>query len=411
MNRNGIRPSYASATLGSQHPGTHNENKNMNAATLNQLFEQEFPVEQNLSYLNHAAVAPWPRRTANAVKEFADECNNEGSSHFMEWLETESSLRQRLADFINTPSSDDIAFLKNTSEGLSVVAHGYPWQSGDNVVISDEEFPSNRIVWESLERFGVEVRQVDLKTGKSPEDALLSAFDRKTKMLAISAVQYASGLRMDLARLGDECSKRNVAFCVDAIQAMGAVALDVQAMKIDFLMADAHKWLLGPEGIAVFYCSSDWRDRLQLHQYGWHMIENHFDFDTKVWQPANSARRFECGSNNMLGIKALSASLALLEEIGMEEVERRIVANANTLIEEVAKYKTLELITNPSPHLVAGIVTFSNNNVTPEVLHKTLTANGIVCAMRGGGIRYSPHCYNSTDKLVGAVELAASVGS
>lgn len=373
------------------------------------LLANEFPVTQHLNYLNHAAVAPWPKRTAEAVHAFADECVNEGSSHFTEWLELENGLRQRLAAFIGASSADDIAFLKNTSEGLSVVAHGFPWQAGDNVVISDEEFPSNRIVWESLDRLGVEVRQVNLRSGDSPEDALLSALDTRSRMIAISAVQYASGLRMGLERLGSECRKRDVAFCVDAIQAMGAIKLDVQAMHIDFLAADAHKWLLGPEGIAVFYCAEKWRNRLALHQYGWHMIEHHFDFDTKVWEPAASARRFECGSNNMLGIQALSASLALLEEIGMDEVEHRIVANTERLVEEIGNYETLELITDPSPARLAGIVTFASKAVPAEKLHKALTDNKVVCAMRGGGVRFSPHCYIREEHLIDAVKIAASV--
>ncbi|MCG6976462.1 MAG: aminotransferase class V-fold PLP-dependent enzyme [Acidiferrobacterales bacterium] len=379
------------------------------ATDIDALLASEFPVTQHLNYLNHAAVAPWPKRTAAAVHVFADECVNEGSSHFMDWLELENALRERLAAFTGASSANDIAFLKNTSEGLSVVAHGFPWQPGDNVVISDEEFPSNRIVWESLERFGVEVRQVSLRSGKSPEDALLSSFDGKTRILAISAVQYVSGLRMDLERLGSECKKRDIAFCVDAIQALGAIKIDLQAMHIDFLAADAHKWLLGPEGIAVFYCSEKWRDRLALHQYGWHMIEHHFDFDTKVWEPAASARRFECGSNNMLGIQALSASLSLLEEIGMKEVENRVVANAESLVELIDSRDTLELITNPSPGRLAGIVTFKSKIVPTEVLHSVLTGSGVVCAMRGGGVRFSPHCYIRGEKLAAAVETAASV--
>jgi cysteine desulfurase/selenocysteine lyase len=366
-------------------------------------------VTNSFTYLNHAAVAPWPKRTGLAVQEFAQQNVNEGSRHFMEWLELENGLRQRLKDFLNADSSEDVGFLKNTSEGLSVVAHGFPWRSGDNVVISDEEFPSNRIVWESLKRFGVEVRQVSLKNGESPEDALLSAFDEKTRILAISAVQYASGLRMDLETLGAECKNRDVAFCVDAIQALGAIRLDVQAMHIDFLAADAHKWLLGPEGIAVFYCSEKWRDRLTLHQYGWHMIADHFDFETKTWSPATSARRFECGSNNTLGIQALSASLSLLEEIGIGDVEDRILVNAKTLVEEVNRHESLELITDPSPGRLAGIVTFTGKNALPDVIHQALSEKNVVCAMRGGGVRFSPHCYTSSTGLITAIEIAASV--
>ena len=374
---------------------------------IDKLLVAEFPVEHGLTYLNHAAIAPWPKRTADAINRFANECVAEGSRHFASWLETESRLRQRVAELINSPSADNIAFLKNTSEGLSVVAHGFPWKPGDNVVISDEEFPSNRIVWQSLERYSVKVRLVSFANGKTPEDALLDAVDNRTRILSISAVQYASGLRMDMLRLGEECKKRGIALCVDAIQSLGAITQDVQSLYIDFLVADAHKWMLGPEGIAVFYCSHEWRDRLKLHQYGWHMVENHFDFSSHDWNPAASNRRFECGSNNMLGVQALTASLSLLHEIGMNEVERRVTRNAEILIDAIKEHASLELISDPSPGRVAGIVTFKHQSQSADALFDTLVKNGIQCAVRGGGIRFSPHCYAREEKLINAVQIAA----
>ncbi len=375
---------------------------------IDKLLVAEFPVENELTYLNHAAVAPWPKRTAKAVRDFANQCTTEGSRQFNSWLQTEDNLRTECARFINAESGNDIAFLKNTSEGLSVVSHGFPWVSGDNVVLCDEEFPSNRFVWQSLERYGVEARQVSLRNGKSPEDALLDAVDKRTRIIAVSAVQYASGLRMDLVRLGEECRKRDIAFCVDAIQSVGAIEQDVQAMKIDFLIADAHKWLLGPEGISIFYCSPDWRDRLTLHQYGWHMVENYFDFSDLDWKLADSGRRFECGSNNMLGIQALTASLSLLQEIGINDVERRILGNAEILISAIGEYRNLELISDPSPGRVAGIVTFKHITEPNEKVFERLVKNDIQCALRGGGIRFSPHCYARAEKLVTAVKIAAN---
>lgn len=374
---------------------------------IDKLLATEFPVENNLTYLNHAAVSPWPQRTADAVSRFANECVAEGSRHFMSWLETENSLREICADFINAESAEDIAFLKNTSEGLSVVAHGFPWESGDNVVLSDEEFPSNRIVWQSLQSYGVEARQVPLHNAKSPEEALLDAVDKNTRIISISAVQYSSGLCIDLKRLGKECRKRNIALCVDAIQAVGAIEQDVQAMHIDFLVADAHKWMLGPEGIAIFYCSPNWRERLTLRQYGWHMVENHFDFTDLDWKPAASSRRFECGSNNALGIQALTASLSLLNDVGMQEVEQRILHNSNLIISAINGHRDLELITDPSPGRTAGIVTFKHNTEPAEKVFNHLVKNGIQCALRGGGIRFSPHCYALEEKLINAVHLAA----
>src|SRR6266566_7113096 len=173
----------------------------------------EFPITERCIYLNHAAVGPWPRRTQEAVARFADENTAEGARHYPRWLEAEQLTRQQLARLINARVPDDIALLKNTSEALSVVAHGFPWSAGDNVVIPDEEFPSNRVVWESLRGRGVTVRTVTLRNHADPEQTLLAAIDARTRLLSTSSVQYASGLRLDLARLGDGCRTRGVAFC------------------------------------------------------------------------------------------------------------------------------------------------------------------------------------------------------
>ncbi|TPW13737.1 MAG: hypothetical protein FD130_1522, partial [Halothiobacillaceae bacterium] len=240
----------------------------------------EFPQEPGLCYLNHAAVAPWPKRTMQAVTQFAIENMTLGATHYPRWLTKEAQLREQLRELINAPTRDDIALLKNTSEALSVVAYGLPWQAGDNIVISDQEFPSNRIVWESLANRGVELRSVALESAATPEEALLQAIDSRTRLLSISSIQYATGVRLHLERLGDYCHTHQVLFCVDAIQSLGALPLDVQAIHADFVMADGHKWLLGPEGVALFYCSSRAREWLTLQQFGWHMVENLGDYDT-----------------------------------------------------------------------------------------------------------------------------------
>lgn len=373
---------------------------------LDDLFEQEFPVETNLLYLNHAAVAPWPVRTGDAVRRFAAECVDMGAHDYASWLEKEQELREQLARLIHAPSSDDVALLKNTSEGLSMVAHGFPWQAGDNVIIADEEFPSNRIVWQSLESRGVALRQVALPRDGDPESALLAAADERTRLLSISSVQYGSGLRVDLRRLGRLCRERGIAFCVDAIQGLGIMPHDVQTMYIDFLAADAHKWLLGPEGIAVFYCSRAWRERLALHEYGWHMVDHPHDFDRRDWRPDSSARRFECGSPNMLGIYAFSASLELIEEVGVAEMEKRVLGSARRLMEAIARRPELELITDSRPGRYAGIVTFRHRTISAGTLHEHLRAQRIVCAQRGGGIRFSPHAYHRLETLDQAIEAA-----
>src|SRR5713226_1162659 len=371
------------------------------------LLAREFPVERNLLYLNHAAVAPWPVRTMEAVNNFATQCVNFGAQAYAQWIQIEQHLRGQLAHLINAPAASDIALLKNTSEALSVVAHGFPWHPGDNVVICDEEFPSNRIVWESLARYGVTVRQVSVRDAAQPEQSLMAAADAHTRLLSASSVQYGSGLRLDLALLGQFCKEKGLVFCVDAIQGLGAIRHDVQAMHIDFLMADGHKWLLGPEGLAVFYCSASWRERLKLYQYGWHMTEDYLNFDRRDWQEATSARRFECGSPNMLGIHALSASLSLITELGIGEIERRVLTRAQHLLANIKRHPGLELITPTATGRYAGIVTFRHKNIPAAAVFKHLQENKVICAMRGGGIRFSPHCYTrleTLDKALGLIE-------
>lgn len=367
----------------------------------------EFPHEQGLIYLNHAAVAPWPTRTKAAVQAFAAENARCGARNYADWLKIETRLRKRLQRLLNAPASDDIALVKNTSEGLSFVAYGLDWAAGDAVVINNHEFPSNRIVWESLaRRFGVEVRDVDLDQTDDPEAALIAALDSRVKLLSISSVQYASGLRMDLQRLAQACRQRGILFCVDAIQSLGALELDVQAIPADFVIADGHKWMLGPEGLGVFYSRPEARERLQLTQYGWHMVEHVGDFDRPDWQIAASARRFECGSPNTLGIIALEASLSLLEEAGMATVEASILAHARHLIEAIQEHPQLELLSSSTADRHAGIVTFRVTGQDSEPVYRHLLKNGVICAHRGGGIRFSPHFYNTPAQLDAAIELA-----
>ncbi len=368
-----------------------------------------FALDPELIYLNHAAVAPWPTVCVDAVQRFAAENARSGAFEYPRWAATESRLRANLARLINAPSANDIALLKNTSEALSVVAYGLPWQPGDNVVISDQEFPSNRIVWESLARQGVETRRVDLRRGQSPEHALLESCDSRTRLLSISSVQYATGLRMNLEFLGTKCRTRKILFCIDAIQSIGALPFDAQASQADFVAADAHKWLLGPEGIAVFYCRSEVRDQLRLNQFGWHMVEKVGDYTRDDWSPALNARRFECGSPNMLGIHAFDASVTLLLSIGMLSVSRAVLSHTDYLLREISNRHSLELITDAAEDRRSGIVTFRSPQIDQKRLYETLMAKRVFCAARGGGIRFSPHFHTPREQLARALGIVDDV--
>jgi cysteine desulfurase/selenocysteine lyase len=370
------------------------------------MLTSEFVLDESIIYLNHAAVSPWPRRTAEAVKVFAGENASLGARRYSAWVETEQVLKAQLGRLINAASTNEIALLKNTSEALSVVAYGLTWLPGDNVVITDQEFPSNRIVWESLAKFGVETHAAVLSEDSSPEDAILSRIDHHTRLVSVSSVQYVTGLRLDLEKIGAACRERDILFCVDAIQSLGAVGLDVQACHADFVMADGHKWMMGPEGVALFYCRAGAMERLELQQYGWHMVEDHGNYDNPAWRLASSARRFECGSPNMTGIHALNASLSLIHEMGMPAIEQRVTENSRYLIDYFsARGDVFQLLTPAEDHRHAGIVTFRPLHEPTGELHDRLRNGNVICALRGGGIRYSPHFHTPREQLDRALQL------
>ncbi len=352
----------------------------------------EFNLDDDIVYLNHAAVSPWPRRTEKAVNAFCRENVTIGSKKYANWLKVESHLKQQLAELINAKSSDEIALVKNTSEALSFIAYGLSWQAGDNIVTSDEEFPSNMIPWESLANKGVTVKKTSLKNTDDPTGRLIQQIDEQTRLLTISSVQYASGLQVDLKRLGQACQQKGVLFCIDAIQSIGAFPFDVQAYQADFVMADGHKWMLGPEGLGVFYCRQQTMKQLELTQFGWHMVEDMGNYDNPIWTTALSARRFECGSPNMLSIHALSASISLLLETGMHSISTAIMSRGQYVIEKILNEEALTLLTQPNPN-GNNIIVFKLADGRTKDLFSHLTKNNVICAMRGGGIRFSPHFY------------------
>ncbi|EXJ14282.1 aminotransferase class V-fold PLP-dependent enzyme [Imhoffiella purpurea] len=364
----------------------------------------EFPLDPELCHLNHAAVGPWPRRTAEAVSRFAEENARWGSLAYPQWLAVEQRLRERLARLIGAVSPDEIALAKNTSEALSVIAHGIDWRPGQTVVGIAQEFPSNRIVWESLASLGVTWRGLDLDASADPEADLIAMCDGNTRLLAVSWVQYASGRRLDLERLGAHCRAHGILFCVDAIQGLGALPCDVRRFQADFMVADGHKWLLGPEGLALLYVRPELRDTLTLRQFGWHMVEQVGDFDRTDWSPARSARRFECGSPNLLGTHALEASLSLIEEIGMDRIWSRLQERTAHLIASI-EGRGFELMTPADPGLRAGIISFRIPGIPAEPLYRELMQRKVLCACRGGGIRFSPHFYTPVAMIDRAMEI------
>lgn len=368
---------------------------------------QQFPQSPDMYYLNHAAVSPWPKVTSEAVCRFANENAFSGAQQYLRWLKEEQQLRENLRALINADSSDEIALAKSTSEALSIIAYGIDWQAGDEVIISQQEFPSNRIVWESLAQFGVKLVVVDIHT-ENPVDTLSQHLNAQTKLVSISSVQYADGFMLDLVELSRRCKKNQTLLCIDAIQSLGAIPFDQQKICADFIVADGHKWLMSAEGLALLYVNKQHIRSLKLQQFGWHMVKDKGNYSETKWEPADDATRFECGSPNMLGIHTLNASLTFILELGVDAIQTQLKQRVGFLIQQLSTLTDIHFIsqhTIDDMPTVSGIVTFSIPNVESNELYQTLMSRGVVCANRGGGIRFSPHFYTSEQCIRDAVAI------
>jgi len=371
---------------------------------LSEKIQSQFTQAEDLCYLNHAAVSPWPKTTEQAVTAFAHENRIYGAAHYPKWMSIEQQLRKHLATLINANSHTEIALAKSTSEALSIIAYGLNWEEGDEVIISDQEFPSNRIIWESLAQFGVKLRIAKI-TDNDPIQTFKEQLNANTKLISVSSVQYASGLQIDLLSLSQLCQQNNILFCIDAIQSLGAIPLDQSIIQADFIVADGHKWMMAAEGLALMYVKQTLQDKLKLHQFGWHMIKDKGQYDKLDWEPAEDATRFECGSPNMLGIHALHASLELILGIGVDSIYQVLLQKIDYLIDRLIEIPTLSFISSLEKGARSGIINFKIEGVDLPELQAELMKRGVICAYRGGGIRFSPHFYTPEKTLDQAIEI------
>jgi selenocysteine lyase/cysteine desulfurase len=349
-----------------------------------------FPVTKNLVYFNHAAVGPLSVRASEAMERHARDQRDFGALHWREWYAEHDRVRESAARLIGADARE-IAIIKNTSEGLSFVAQGMRWRTGDNVITTGLEFPSNWTPWKRLETRGVECRVAPTPT---VED-IAPRIDDRTRLVTVSSVAFHNGFTADVHAIGTLCASRGVRFCVDAIQSIGVLPTDVRAAKIDFLAADGHKWLCGPEGAGIFYVAAERLEELEVVENGWTNIDRKGKFIgcPVDWLP--DSRRFEAGSLNTNGIYGLRAGIELLLEIGVETIHDRAMAVAKKLAEG------LESIGWKAPMFGAPIVGATPPDVEKSILwyHRKLEEQGVVCAPREGLLRFSPHFYNDEGEV------------
>ncbi len=358
---------------------------------------EEFPVAESWAYFDHAAVSPIPRRSADQLRAWAGEQESNGCVNWPMLGQKIEAARADLARLIDA-DVDEIAFIPNTTHGIGVIAEGFPWQPGDNVVTADDEFPSNLYPWMNLEGRGVSVRLVPSRDGRIERREIEAAIDSRTRVLTISHVEFATGFRNDLDALSEFCRNRGVSLFVDAIQGLGPHLLDVRRTPIDFLAADGHKWLLGPEGAGFLYVRRDWIERLHPIGIGWHSVVGSFNSSGLDYRLKPSASRWEGGTFNMPGLLAFGASVGLFLELGPEEVSRRILERADR-VREIARATGWTIHGPNRPEEESAIVALERPGVDCVKAARLLREQKVIVASRRGRWRVSPHIYNDDTDL------------
>ncbi len=364
-----------------------------------------FPILRRLAFFNHAGVAPISGPAADALRNYAEQA--ESQAYFRSgWYAQVEKAKQHAARLINAAGPHEIAIVPNTSTGLNMVAGGMNWVAGDSAVITNVEYPANRYPWENLERRGVELIEVRQDPdGRIDGDDVAEAVTNSTRIVSVSHVQYSSGYRMDVRPISEMVHQARGYLCVDAIQSVGAMPVDVKALGIDFLAADGHKWMLGPEGCGIFYCREDLVELLHPPVVGWmNMVEagNYGDYKFELQK---DARRFEPGTYNIPGIAAMAASMKLLLDTGMAEVWSRIEALTARLCEGL-KAKGYAIFSPRGEDERSGIVTFEPPAGAPPLqkIVADLEALNIVIVVREGRLRASPHFYNTEAQIDALVD-------
>ena len=369
-----------------------------------QSWRSEFPVTETYIYMNHAGVAPLSRPVRDAMAGFLEDATVNGAVNAKLWEKTAETCRGAAAQLINADPTE-IAFMKNTTQGILIAANGVDWRAGDNVVTTAVEFPANVYPWWCLkERYGVQTRMVPERAGRIHVEDIASAIDERTRVVTISHVEFASGFRNDIQALGEICREHGVWFVVDAIQSLGAIEVDVQSCNVDILAADGHKWLLAPEGAAIFYCADEKRERLINTNIGWASVVNPRDFLNYDLKQKPDATRFEEGSYNSVGLYGLKAAIELLLDIGISVIKARILELTAHLIAGL-EAKGYRVVTPRANSERAGIVIFESDRHTPTEIYESLYAENIITAERGSGVRVSPHFYNTISEIECLLEV------
>jgi cysteine desulfurase/selenocysteine lyase len=363
------------------------------------------PSATRWAYLDHAAVAPLPDLAAAAINDWVADSLANGATDWNRWRQRVEQLRTAAARLLRA-ATDDVAVIHNTTEGVGLVAEGLDWKPGDNMVVPACEFPSNLYAWLQLEQRGVEVRVVPVECDHIDYADIEAAVDNRTRLVAISWIGFRSGFRIDPARVARIAHRYDAWLFLDAIQGLGAFPIDVEAMEIDALAADGHKWLLGPEGAGVFFVRPELLDQLRPLGVGWNSVRHAGDFTNTALDLKPHAGRYEGGTYNMPGIVGLAASIDWINGFGIETISRQILDLTAELCDRL-KSIGATLASDRSIEHASGIVSFSLPGQSPTEVQRACRDQDIVINSRDGRLRASPHAYSTPhdiDRLISLIE-------
>ena len=370
-------------------------------------------VTKKWAYFDHAAVSPLPSSTGEAVSRLLLEAVREGDTVWPGWFQRQQQIRRTAAGMINADESE-VAFVPSTTHGIGLVAEGIDWRAGDNVVTLANEFPSNLYPWQNLLDRGVQVRLVPVEGGRVDLGRIADHCDPRTRVVSVSWIGYASGYRVDVAACAQLAHDKGALFFLDAIQGLGVFPLDVKASQVDFLSADGHKWMMGPEGAGLMYVRQELLPELRPLGVGWNSVVNRGDYANHRFELRSEASRYEGGSPNMLGVHGLGASLDLLIEMGLSPHSMTIADRVLELTEDAAARLQAWGATICSPRDAghsSGILVFTVDGIEPARIRDACLAAGVAVSCRGGGLRLSPHAYNHTEDLDKLMHVLESVKS
>ncbi|HEY2826921.1 MAG TPA: aminotransferase class V-fold PLP-dependent enzyme [Pirellulales bacterium] len=361
-------------------------------------FRRQMPVAGRWAYFDSAAVSPLTGPARDALAAWLVEAAEQGGTAWGHWDRQVDQLRSHAAQMLGA-AREEIALVRSTTDGVTLVAEGFPWQSGDNVVVPADEFPTNQYPWMNLASRGVETRQVPVEGGRIDLNRLEAACDTHTRIVALSWVGFLSGWRTDLKAAAEMAHRRGALLFVDAIQGLGAFPIDVQTTGIDFLAAGAQKWLLGPEGVGLFYLRRDHLPTLRPLGVGAHSVLQGNDYTRIELSLKPTAARYEGGGPNMAGMIALGASLNLLINTGLPAIGERILEITDLCCRRLEELGAK--ITSPRSEQQhnSGIVTFDLPECDSLAIRKHGYSRKVALAQRAGKLRISPHAYVSGEDI------------